>query len=91
MPDLGRVVNSSNFNREVLAAWVVVLVTIAIAVLLLLFDEPRTDHRIVPRWHKPPVAVVDEWDGDLSSRPSADWVLPQSGSSTAPYTTPDAR
>ena len=61
------------FIREVLAAWIMVLLAAAIAVLLLSFHEPRTDNRRLPRWHEPPVLDSGEWADDLLVRRGADW------------------
>jgi|HubBroStandDraft_6_1064221.scaffolds.fasta_scaffold318852_2 hypothetical protein len=61
------------FIREVLAAWIMVLLAAAVAVLLLSFHEPRTDNRRLPRWHEPPVLDSGEWADDLLVRRGADW------------------
>jgi hypothetical protein len=79
---------SSNLIRQVLVAWVVAVWAVAIAAFFLVFHEPRTEDRMVPRWHKPPAADVERDDG-LVVRRGPDWVLPQSGSSTAPEALPE--
>jgi hypothetical protein len=75
-PDDGFSVRNAHrvpFIREVLAAWIMVLLAAAIAVLLLSFHEPRADDRRLPRWHEPPVLDSGEWANDLLARRGADW------------------
>ena len=81
--------NNRNLIRQVLVAWVVAVWAVAIGAFLLVFHEPRPDDRMVPRWHKPPVAGAEEWDENLSVRHGAGWALPQSGSSSAPDASPE--
>jgi hypothetical protein len=88
MTDSVRAMGKSNFIREVLAAWIVTLSAGAIGLLLLALHESRTDDRTVPLWYERPIADTEEWDEDLSAPRDAGWVLPQSGSSTAPDTQP---
>ncbi len=76
------------FSREVLAAWVVALVAIAIGLVLLAFDEPQGEARVVLPVHELPVTPGD--DG-VFVRNGSSWSLPQSGSSAAPATPPDPR
>ena len=76
------------FSREVLAAWVVAVVAVAIGLVLLAFDEPQGEARVVLPVHESPVAPGD--DG-VFVRNGARWSPPHSGSSTAPATPPDRR
>ena len=73
-----------NLIRQVVVAWVVAVWAVAIAAFFLVFHEPLTEDRRVPRWHQPPAADAVERDDGLVVRRGPDWVLPQSGSSTAP-------
>ena len=68
-----------------LAAWIVTLSTVAIGLLLPALHEPGTDNRTVPRWYERPIAGAEEWDEDSSAPRGAGWVVPQFGSSSAPY------
>ena len=76
------------FSREVLAAWVVAVVAIAIGLVLLAFDEPQGEARVVLPVNEPPAAAAD--DGTFV-RNGSSWSPPQSGSSTAPATPPYRR
>jgi hypothetical protein len=82
MPDPEHGINNRDFIDEVLAAWIVTLLAVAIGVLLLALHEPGIDDRRVPRWYEPPVADTREWADDLLVRRGAD-LMPRSGSSTA--------
>jgi hypothetical protein len=75
----------SDFIGEVLAAWIITLLAVAIGVLLLAFHELDADDRSVPRWYEPPVADAGEWADDLLVRRGAD-LMPRSASSSAPGT-----
>ena len=79
---------SSNLIRQVLVAWVVAVWAVAIAAFFLVFHEPLSEDRMVPRWHQPSDADVERDDG-LVVRRGPDWVLLQSGSSTAPEALPE--
>jgi hypothetical protein len=70
----------ANDGREVLAAWLLVLLAVAIAVLLLVCHEPATEDFTLPRWYDPPVAAADVWADELMASRDGD-VLPASGSS----------
>jgi hypothetical protein len=72
MPDPGHGINNSDFIGEMLAAWIITLLSVVIGVLLLAFHEPATEVRRVPRWYDPPVADVGEWTDDLLVRRGAD-------------------
>ena len=65
-------INNSYFIGEMLAAWVITLLAVAVGVLLLAFREPGMDDRRVPRWYDPPVADAGEWADDLLVRRGAD-------------------
>jgi hypothetical protein len=82
MPEPGRNIGNSSSVREVLAAWIVTLLAVAIGVLLLVFHEAGTEDRRVPRWYEPPVADMGEWADDLLVRRGAG-LMPRSGSSIA--------
>jgi hypothetical protein len=81
-------VENQGFSREALAAWVVALVAGAIGLLLLAFDEPQGQTRVVLPVHEPAAAAAD--DG-VFVRDGSSWSPPQSGSSTAPDTLPARR
>jgi hypothetical protein len=85
MPDPEHGINNSDFIDEVLAAWIVTLLVVAIGVLLLALHEPGIDDRRVPRWYEPPVADAGEWADDLLVRRGAD-LMPRSASSSTPDT-----
>jgi hypothetical protein len=86
MPDPGHGINNSNFIGEMLSAWIITLLTVAIEVLLLAFHELGTDDRGMPRWHDPPVADAGEWADDPLVQRGADLMIARSRSSTAPDT-----
>jgi hypothetical protein len=71
-------VDVSDFIGEVLAAWIITLLAVAIGVLLLAFHELDADDRSVPRWYDPPVADAGEWPDDLLVRRGADLMPPVS-------------
>jgi hypothetical protein len=81
--------NNSNLMRQVVVAWVVAVWAVAIAAFFLVFHESHTEDRMVPRWHQPPAAGAVERDDGLVVRHGLDWVLPRSGSSTAPEALPE--
>jgi hypothetical protein len=89
MTEPERPVDSSNLIRQVLVAWVVAVWAVAIAASFLVFHESHTEDRMVPRWHQPPAAGAVERDDGLVVRHGPDWVLPRSGSSTAPEALPE--
>jgi hypothetical protein len=88
MTEPERPADRSNLIRQVLVAWIVAAWAVAIAAFFLVFHEPRTEDRMVPRWHKPPAADAVERDDGLVVRRGPDWVLPQSGI-TAPEALPE--
>ena len=83
MLDPGHGTNSSNLIGELLGAWIITLLAVAIGVLLLALHEPGIDDRRVPRWYEPPVADTREWADDLLVRRGAD-LRPRSASSSVP-------
>jgi hypothetical protein len=76
------------FSHEVLAAWVVASVGVAIGLSLLALHQPQGEARVVLPVHEPPVIAGD--DG-VFVRSGGSWRPPQSGSSTAPDTLPEHR
>jgi hypothetical protein len=81
--------NNRRFAREVLAAWIVTLFVLAVGVLLLGLDRGGPSDRVVLRWHDRPAAAEEEWDDERSAPRGRDWVVPQSGSSSAPDPLPE--
>jgi hypothetical protein len=80
---------SGSFTREVLAAWLVASVAVAIGLFLLALHDPETDVRMWPRAYEPPAAAVEQSDEGVFVRSGTSWGPPQSGSSTAPDTPPE--
>ena len=91
MPALSHDMKNRYFTREVLAAWVVAAVAVAIGLLALVLHEPDTDDRMVPRAFAPPVASARQPDDGVFVRNRTGWDRQQSGSSTAPDTPPEHR
>jgi hypothetical protein len=54
----------SNESREVFAAWLLVLLAAAIAVLLLASRAPGTGDLSLPQWYDPPIAGAEGWAGE---------------------------
>jgi hypothetical protein len=79
------------FSHEVLAAWVVASVAVAIGLSLLALHEPQRDARVWPRAYGPPAIAAEPSDDGVFVRSGASWGPPQSGSSTAPDTLPEHR
>jgi hypothetical protein len=51
----------SNEGREVFAAWILVLLSAALAVLLLASHQPSTSDFRLPQWSDPPIAGAESW------------------------------
>ncbi len=83
--------NNRSVTREVLAAWVVASVAVAIGLFLLALHDPDTDFRMWPRTYGPPAAAAGPSDDGVFVRSGTSWSPPQSGSSTAPATLPNHR
>jgi hypothetical protein len=81
----------ASITREVLAAWVVASVAVAIGLFFLAFHNPETDDRMWPRTYGPPAAAAGPSDDGVFVRSGTSWSSPQSGSSTAPATRPKHR
>jgi len=78
-----RLNNNSNLIRLVLVLWVVAVWVVAIGTFLLAFHLPRTEDRMVSRWHEPPPSMRRA--GRPPNCPARSWFgAPTSGSSTAP-------
>ena len=91
MPALSHDMKNRHFTREVLAAWVVASVAVAIGLLLLALHEPDTDGRMVPRALGQPAAAAQQPDDGVFVRGRTGWDPQQSGSSTAPDTSTENR
>jgi hypothetical protein len=76
--------NNRRFACEVLASWIVTLFVLAVGILLLGLDKGGPSDRVVLRWHDRPAAGEEERDEEQSATCGPDWVVPQSGSSSAP-------
>jgi len=82
---------NGSLTREVLAAWVVASVPVAVALILLALYKPDTEDRVRPWVYGPPAAAAEPSADGVFVRRGAGWDPPLSGSSTAPGALPEER
>jgi hypothetical protein len=73
----------SNEGREVLGAWLMVLLGVALAVLLLASHQPNASDLRLPQWSDPPVAGAEDWTDDPSAGRNGN-LAPASDENTTP-------
>jgi hypothetical protein len=76
--------NYRRLVREVLAAWILTFFVAAGGLLLLAPHKGGPSDRVVLRWHDRPAAGEEERDEERSATCGPGWMVPQSGSSSAP-------
>jgi hypothetical protein len=70
------------FIRELVGAWIVTLLVVALGLAVTSHHVPEVRNRIVvPRWYEPPVAGAEPGENEASGLRDADVITSQTGSS----------
>jgi hypothetical protein len=72
------------FIRELVGAWIVTLLVVALGLAVTSHHVPEVRNRIVaPQWYEPPLAGAEPWENEASGLRDADVITSQTGSSIA--------
>ena len=80
--------NNCRPAREVLAAWIVTLLILAVGLSLLAVHQGGPSDRMVLRLYDRPAASEEDGEEERSATLGRDWAVPQSGSSFVPIRPP---